>query len=195
MSEYLGAHKGDKLRCITVLMHILRSSHSVDCLSVLWVYIKNHLSETVGEEWPFHIKTLGGWYGATHNFSDLKRITDVDLNYPWTWSSLLNQKIKLFASEHQPDINQKIVLPANTFSNFGKLLYAQDYTTEQYNYCSNPKYLDTLTPYHTCPVIWMSVKFCCVWGKQCRPRSNAAQRGVWSGSTLFANACLSEYLG
>ena len=23
-------------------------------------------------------------------------------------------------------------------------------------------------------------------GKQCRPRSDAAERGVWSGSTLFA---------
>ena len=23
-------------------------------------------------------------------------------------------------------------------------------------------------------------------GKQCRPRSEAAERGVWSGSTLFA---------
>ena len=36
-----------------------------------------------------------------------------------------------------------------------------------------------------------------VLGKQCRPRSDAAERGVWSGSPLFANRStifLSEYL-
>ena len=27
-----------------------------------------------------------------------------------------------------------------------------------------------------------------VIGKQCRPRSDAAERGVWSGSPLFANS-------
>ena len=32
-------------------------------------------------------------------------------------------------------------------------------------------------------------------GKQVRPRSDAAFCGVWSGSTLFTQACLSKYLG
>ena len=30
-------------------------------------------------------------------------------------------------------------------------------------------------------------------GKKCRPWSDAAERGVWSGSTLFAQACPSKY--
>ena len=36
-----------------------------------------------------------------------------------------------------------------------------------------------------------------VTGKQCRPRSDAAERGVWSGSPLFASSqtiFLQEYL-
>ena len=59
------------------------------------------------------------------------------------------------------------------------------------------------TPYHTCPKIWnspfysllMCLKYCCMYGKQCRPRSDAASCGIWSGSTLFAKAYLSQYFG
>ena len=35
---------------------------------------------------------------------------------------------------------------------------------------------------------------CWVGGKQCRPWSDAALCGVWSGSALFTQACLSEYV-
>ena len=31
-------------------------------------------------------------------------------------------------------------------------------------------------------------------GKQCRPWSDVAYCGVWSGSTLFAKVCLSQYI-
>ena len=57
-------------------------------------------------------------------------------------------------------------------------------------------------PYQTCPKIWnslfyyqlMYLKYCCMYGKQCRPWSDAAFCGVWSGPTLFAKAYLSQYL-
>ena len=39
-----------------------------------------------------------------------------------------------------------------------------------------------------CVICWMS-------GKSVDPDwSDAAERGVWSGSALFAQACLSEYV-
>ena len=40
----------------------------------------------------------------------------------------------------------------------------------------------------------MCLKYCCMYGKQCRPWSDAAFCSIWSGSTLFAKACLSQYL-
>ena len=62
------------------------------------------------------------------------------------------------------------------------------------------KYWDTLLTYHTCPKIWnrsfyylMYPKYCCMYDKQCRPRSDAAFCSIWSGSTLFARAYLSQY--
>ena len=68
--------------------------------------------------------------------------------------------------------------------------------------CVYLKYWDTLTPYHTWPKIWMSpilpldtsINY---WmsGKQCRPWSDATFCGIRSGSALFAEACLSQYLG
>ena len=53
------------------------------------------------------------------------------------------------------------------------------------------------------PKIWNSpfyhllgcLKYCCKNGKQCRTWSDAAYCSVWSGSTLFAKAYLSQYLG
>ena len=70
-------------------------------------------------------------------------------------------------------------------------------------YGYNPKYWDTLTPYHTCPKIWNSlfyfllvcVRKCWMGGKQSRPWSDGVFCGTWSGSTLFAHACLSQYFG
>ena len=70
-----------------------------------------------------------------------------------------------------------------------------------YFYHIYPKYWDLWT-YHTCPNIWNSqfyyllicLKYFCMYGNQCRPWSDAAFCGVWSGSTLFAKACLSQYL-
>ena len=43
----------------------------------------------------------------------------------------------------------------------------------------------TLPRVHVSKTNWMGAK-------QCRPRSDAAFRGVWSGFTLFAQALLSE---
>ena len=70
-------------------------------------------------------------------------------------------------------------------------------------YCIYPKYLDTLCTYYNCPKIWNSpfyylllcLKYCCMYGKQCRLWSDAEFCGIWSGSTLFAKVCLSQYLG
>ena len=53
-----------------------------------------------------------------------------------------------------------------------------------------PKYLDTLTIYHTCTKFWrslfyyllMCLKYFCIYGKQCRPWSDATFCGIWSGS-------------
>ena len=65
-----------------------------------------------------------------------------------------------------------------------------------------PKYWETLSIYHTCPKIWnnplyglLMCWYCFMYGKQCRPWSDAAYCCIWSGSALFANACLSQYLG
>ena len=65
-----------------------------------------------------------------------------------------------------------------------------------------PKYWDTLTPYHTFPVICKSLfhyllmcpKYCRTSGKQRISWSDAIFCGIWSGSTLFAQTCLSKYL-
>ena len=62
-----------------------------------------------------------------------------------------------------------------------------------------PKYWDTLSTYYTCLQIWnnqfkyllMCLKYCCMYGKQCRPWSDAKFCDIWSGSTLFAKAYLS----
>ena len=62
-----------------------------------------------------------------------------------------------------------------------------------------PKYWDTLSTYHTCPKNWKSpfyyLLIAVLYGKQCRPWSDAAFCSIWSGSTLFAKAYLSQYLG
>ena len=79
-------------------------------------------------------------------------------------------------------------------------------------YCSNnefilyhiyPMYWDTLSIYHICPKIWISqfyyllmcLKYCCMCSEQCRSWSDSAFCGIWSGSKLFAKACLSQYVG
>ena len=70
-------------------------------------------------------------------------------------------------------------------------------------YCIYHMYWDSLSTYHTCPKIWnspfyyllMCLKYCCMYGKQCRPWSDAAWCGVWSESVLFAKVSLSQYLG
>ena len=63
------------------------------------------------------------------------------------------------------------------------------------------KCLDTLPPYHTCSKVW-TVHFTGFWclnplddWAQFTPWSYAAVCGIWSGSTQFARACLSKYLG
>ena len=69
-------------------------------------------------------------------------------------------------------------------------------------YRNNPKYWTPLSTDHTCPKVWnspfyyllMCLKYCCIYGKQCRPWSEAGFCGIWSGFTLFAEACLSEQI-
>ena len=64
------------------------------------------------------------------------------------------------------------------------------------------KYWDTHTPYYSCPKtlnnsIGLCIdmyKNCWMSGKQCRPWSDAMFCGIWSGSTLFAQAYLSQNL-
>ena len=59
-----------------------------------------------------------------------------------------------------------------------------------------------LTTKHTCPKCWNSpfchlflcLNYCCIYGKQCRHWSDAAECSIWSRSTLFAKAYLSKYL-
>ena len=70
------------------------------------------------------------------------------------------------------------------------------------SYRNLPKYSDSLNSYYFRPKLWTRTVLlhfyvsAIYWlsRKQCRPWSNAAERCVWSESTLFANACLSEYL-
>ena len=50
-------------------------------------------------------------------------------------------------------------------------------------------HLSSTNPFY---YLWMCIKLR-MSGKQCRPWSDAAYCGVWSGSPLFAQACLSEY--
>ena len=74
---------------------------------------------------------------------------------------------------------------------------------DQMTYDIYPKYWDILSIHHTCLKIWnsafyyllMCLKYYCMYGKQCRPWSDAAFCGIWSGSTLFAKAYHSQYLG
>ena len=74
---------------------------------------------------------------------------------------------------------------------------------QQGNYHIYSKYWDTLSTYHTCPKICnspfyyllMCLKYCCMYSKQCRPWLFALFFSVWSGSTLFAKAYQSQYLG
>ena len=52
------------------------------------------------------------------------------------------------------------------------------------------------TPYYTLYFFYPDVsKHCQLNGRQCRSWSVATECGVWSGSALFAQACLSQYLG
>ena len=48
---------------------------------------------------------------------------------------------------------------------------------------------------NTVLTLLMCLKCCCMCGKQCIAWSDAAFCSVWSWSTLFAKACLSQYLG
>ena len=64
-----------------------------------------------------------------------------------------------------------------------------------------PQILGLLISYHTYPKIWTSTFYylkmclkCWTRCKQYRPWSDAI-RGVWSGSTLFAQTCLSQFSG
>ena len=84
------------------------------------------------------------------------------------------------------------------FVDFSAIIYKGDKI-----YRNNPKYWDTLSSYHTCRKVWhssfyyvlMCLKYCWMYGKQCRPWSDAAFCGIWSGATLFTKVHLSHYLG
>ena len=68
-------------------------------------------------------------------------------------------------------------------------------------YLTYPKYWDTPSALLTCPKIWnipfyyllMYLNYCYMYGKQCRPWSDATFSSIFSGSTLFAK--VSQYLG
>ena len=70
-------------------------------------------------------------------------------------------------------------------------------------YCIYSKYWDTLTPDQSCQKIGRSLfhylvkslKYCWMSGKQCRQWSNVTFCSIWSRCTIFAQACLSQYLG
>ena len=69
-------------------------------------------------------------------------------------------------------------------------------------FCIYHKYLDILKPYkpswHLNNSIGLPIDLSKTWwmsGKQCRPWSDAAFSGIWSGAALFAQVCLSKYLG
>ena len=64
---------------------------------------------------------------------------------------------------------------------FASMLSLMD--TSNYISCVDRKYLGSLKPFN---LHWMSVK-------QCRPWSDALFGCVWSGSTVFAQAGLSQY--
>ena len=87
--------------------------------------------------------------------------------------------------------------------NFNKSLTNNNVSFEQLGPCHYYKYWNTLTLYSVCPKIWNSLFYyllmCLRWywmsGKQCRPWADIVFWYVWSGSALFAQACLSQYLG
>ena len=64
------------------------------------------------------------------------------------------------------------------------------YPKDSYHIYSKCLYL--VTPYHTCPQLWTFpfCKNCWMDGKQCGSRSDVTFCGIWSGSTLIAQACL-----
>ena len=78
------------------------------------------------------------------------------------------------------------------------------YYPKQVNHRILPKYWATLSTFvltilalkfekvHSTVRLLMGLKYRCMYGKQCWSWSNAAFCGVWSGSTLFAKACLSQ---
>ena len=78
------------------------------------------------------------------------------------------------------------------------ILFAWGLSSSKMVLPDNPNYWGTLSTYHTCPKIWnksfyyvfICLKYCCINGKQCRPWSETAFRGIRSGSTLFAKAYL-----
>ena len=58
-----------------------------------------------------------------------------------------------------------------------------------------PKHSDILTSYHTCLILWTNpFRYLLVCIKLLDEWQTVIRRGVWSGSTLFAQACLYQYL-
>ena len=91
-------------------------------------------------------------------------------------------------------------MPEGTFSHIVTQILLFLHENKGCEYRIYPKYCDTLSTYHTCPKSWnspfyyllMCLKYCCMYGKRCRPSSDATFCGIWSGSTLIAKAYLSR---
>ena len=103
------------------------------------------------------------------------------------------------------------ILTVNTVFNW--ILTISSYCSSIFSCCENDSFvsllytyhiyrknLDTWTSYRTCSKILTSnllphvlCKNCLMRGKRCRPWWDAAYCGVSSGTTLSAQACLSEY--
>ena len=62
---------------------------------------------------------------------------------------------------------------------------------------THPAVLTILYLKFKCPFynLLISLKPVGLSGKQCRPWLDSTECGIWSGSTLFAQDCLSQYLG
>ena len=104
----------------------------------------------------------------------------------WTWRMLMHEKPCLFPILCLTGVSQTCRL--------GKVFCILK--------CIYSKYWDTLLltilvlkfehPFYHLLSYVKSVR---LTGKQCRPWSNAVFGGIWSGSSLLAQACLSQYLG
>ena len=111
----------------------------------------------------------------------------------WIIFSGTLEPFKQYGTEQSTDHGESVLWAAN----FTIRLYSYQASVTEYGIY--PKYWSTLSTYHTCPeslnspfyYLLMCLKCCCMYGKQYWTWSDAFC-GIWSGSTLFAKAYLSN---